>query len=50
MAITERMDDVPVVAEAAALTAASCLFHGFSDPSRLTILSTWPWVNTASST
>ncbi|MFC5730297.1 MULTISPECIES: ArsR/SmtB family transcription factor [Nocardioides] len=24
--------------ETAALTAASCLFHGFSDPSRLTIL------------
>ena len=38
MAITERVDDVPVVAKAAALTAASCLFHGFSDPSRLTIL------------
>ena len=24
--------------EAAALTAAACLFHGFSDPSRLAIL------------
>lgn len=26
------------VSEAAALTAAACLFHGFSDPSRLAIL------------
>lgn len=31
------MGDVKVP-EAAALTAASCLFHGFSDPSRLAIL------------
>lgn len=29
--------DAPVD-EAAALAAASCLFHGFSDPSRLTIV------------
>jgi DNA-binding transcriptional ArsR family regulator len=28
----------PLVDEAAALTAAACLFHGFSDPSRLAIL------------
>lgn len=27
-----------VVSEAEALTAAACLFHGFSDPSRLAIL------------
>jgi ArsR family transcriptional regulator, cadmium/lead-responsive transcriptional repressor len=29
---------VEAVDERAALTAASCLFHGFSDPSRLAIL------------
>lgn len=28
----------PTVDEAAALSAAACLFHGFSDPSRLAIL------------
>jgi DNA-binding transcriptional ArsR family regulator len=31
------MDDV-AVDEAEALTAAACLFHGFSDPSRLAIV------------
>ena len=30
--------DVPVVSETAALTAAACLFHGFSDRSRLAIV------------
>ncbi len=38
MAITTtRGADAPVD-ETAALTAASCLFHGFSDPSRLAIV------------
>ena len=31
-------DDVGTSAEAAAVTAAACLFHGFSDKSRLTIV------------
>lgn len=35
--MTETMDDV-AVDEAEALTAAACLFHGFSDPSRLAIV------------
>jgi DNA-binding transcriptional ArsR family regulator len=35
--ITTSGTDAPVD-EAAALTAASCLFHGFSDPSRLAIV------------
>ncbi|MPZ62887.1 MAG: metalloregulator ArsR/SmtB family transcription factor [Propionibacteriales bacterium] len=38
MAMTVRVDDPGHVDEAAALTAASSLFHGFSDPSRLAIL------------
>ena len=33
MAVSERVE-----VETAALTAAACLFHGFSDPSRLAIL------------
>ncbi|HEY3546100.1 MAG TPA: metalloregulator ArsR/SmtB family transcription factor [Propionicimonas sp.] len=35
--MTTTVDD-PLVDEAAAVTAAACLFHGFSDPSRLAIL------------
>jgi len=35
--MTETSDDV-AVDEAEALTAAACLFHGFSDPSRLAIV------------
>jgi len=35
--ITTRGADAPVD-ETTALTAASCLFHGFSDPSRLAIV------------
>lgn len=31
-------DETNVLDESAALTAAACLFHGFSDPSRLTIV------------
>lgn len=31
-------DENNVLDESAALTAAACLFHGFSDPSRLTIV------------
>ncbi|CAI9419373.1 ArsR/SmtB family transcription factor [Nocardioides sp. T2.26MG-1] len=31
-------DETTVLDESAALTAAACLFHGFSDPSRLTIV------------
>ena len=39
MAMTEiGVDDVGTSAETAALTAAACLFHGFSDKSRLTIV------------
>lgn len=39
MAMTSRAGEtVAVPAETAALTAAACLFHGFSDPSRLAIL------------
>ena len=38
MAMTKGTDDAPRVAEAAALTAAACLFHGFSDRSRLAIV------------
>jgi DNA-binding transcriptional ArsR family regulator len=35
----KALDGVPApVNEPAALTAAACLFHGFSDPSRLAIL------------
>jgi ArsR family transcriptional regulator, cadmium/lead-responsive transcriptional repressor len=30
--------DLHVVDESSGLTAAACLFHGFSDPSRLTIV------------
>lgn len=37
MAMTEIFDD-PAVDEATALSVAACLFHGFSDVSRLTIL------------
>jgi DNA-binding transcriptional ArsR family regulator len=33
-----RMTMTATVDEAAGLTAAACLFHGFSDPSRLSIL------------
>ncbi|MFW6881205.1 ArsR/SmtB family transcription factor [Nocardioides sp. CPCC 206349] len=38
--MTEAVGDaeVPAEVEAAALTAAACLFHGFSDPARLTIV------------
>lgn len=32
------LDQAPAAVEASALTAAACLFHGFSDPSRLAIL------------
>lgn len=37
MAMT-RVGSGPQVDEAAALSVAACLFHGFSDPSRLAIL------------
>jgi DNA-binding transcriptional ArsR family regulator len=37
MAISETPGDV-AIDEATALTAAACLFHGFSDPSRLAIV------------
>ncbi|WNB87058.1 metalloregulator ArsR/SmtB family transcription factor [Cellulomonas sp. ATA003] len=37
MAMTQVTGDAPVD-EAAALSVAACLFHGFSDPSRLAIL------------
>ncbi|UZN03595.1 metalloregulator ArsR/SmtB family transcription factor [Cellulomonas sp. S1-8] len=36
--MTEAEHDVPTRADERALDAAACLFHGFSDPSRLTIL------------
>jgi len=43
MAMTTRRDEQSVderaaLSEPSALTAAACLFHGFSDPSRLAIL------------
>lgn len=38
MAMTRTRNDVNPVPEAAALTAAACLFHGFSDRSRLAIV------------
>lgn len=38
MTIPTPILDVDVVDESLALEAAACLFHGFSDPSRLTIL------------
>lgn len=38
MAMTTPVGDDAPVDEAAALTAAACLFHGFSDPSRLSIV------------
>lgn len=38
MAITQATGDATPVAEAAALTAAASLFHGFSDRSRLAIV------------
>lgn len=38
MAMTKTLDDAAVVSEAAALTGAACLFHGFSDRSRLAIV------------
>jgi DNA-binding transcriptional ArsR family regulator len=37
MAMTTRIED-PQLDESAALTVAACLFHGFSDPSRLAIV------------
>ncbi|WP_132212998.1 ArsR/SmtB family transcription factor [Kribbella steppae] len=37
MAMTTRIED-PGVDEGAALSVAACLFHGFSDPSRLAIV------------
>jgi len=38
MTIISRSHDDPFVDEAAALSAAACLFHGFSEPSGLAIL------------
>ena len=38
MTITSPSHDEQLVDESAALSAAACLFHGFSDPSRLAIL------------
>ncbi|GAA4626324.1 ArsR/SmtB family transcription factor [Cellulomonas oligotrophica] len=38
MTMTETNGDASVVHEGAALEAAACLFRGFGDPSRLTIL------------
>jgi DNA-binding transcriptional ArsR family regulator len=38
MRIKQQADSDGTVDEAAALTVASCLFHGFSDPTRLAIL------------
>lgn len=38
MAMIETDDDPNLVSEAAALTAAACLFHGFNDRSRLAIV------------
>ena len=38
MTMNELLVDEPVLDEVAGLTAAACLFHGFSDPSRLSIV------------
>ena len=38
MAMTAAIVDTALPDETAALTAAACLFHGFSDPSRLAIV------------
>jgi len=38
MAMIQTEDDATPVPETAALTAAACLFHGFSDRSRLAIV------------
>jgi DNA-binding transcriptional ArsR family regulator len=38
MAMTTRYGEPTASVETTALTAAACLFHGFSDPSRLAIL------------
>ena len=38
MAMNPAVTTDPDLDEAAALTAAACLFHGFSDPSRLAIV------------
>jgi ArsR family transcriptional regulator, cadmium/lead-responsive transcriptional repressor len=38
MAMIDNDDDVGAVVEVDALSPAACLFHGFSDPSRLAIL------------
>lgn len=38
MAMKELTTEAELIDEAAALSAAACLFHGFSDPSRLAIL------------
>lgn len=38
MAMPETLNDESVKVEDAALTVAACLFHGFSDRSRLTIV------------
>ena len=38
MTMLTRAAGDPVPAEASALVAAACLFHGFQDPSRLAIL------------
>jgi DNA-binding transcriptional ArsR family regulator len=38
MAMTKASDDASGLPEAEALTAAACLFHGFSDRSRLAIV------------
>ncbi len=38
MAMTSTLSDEDVVTEAGSLTAAACLFHGFSDRSRLAIV------------
>lgn len=36
--IDSALSDAEMLGEAKALSAAACLFHGFSDPSRLAIL------------
>lgn len=38
MAMTQMRGDATLVPDAATLTAAACLFHGFSDRSRLAIV------------
>jgi DNA-binding transcriptional ArsR family regulator len=38
MAMIEIKSDAPTASQAAALTGAACLFHGFSDRSRLSIV------------